>query len=193
MTATSCDFSVYLLCWRKHGGLQYIGLSQDVDHRVNEHQKARRLPFAQFGNPVVEILHSGLDVYTACAVERREILARRTMMPHGYNESLGGEYPGPRRDALFNPDHLGRLSRAVIGVEHMDGSVHEEEAGDLAASGVNAVLARYWDACSVVVALRRHGASVVQIARRTGLGHGYIYGMLRDAESKMSVDKPGDP
>ena len=192
MTASGSEFVVYLLCWRRHGGLQYIGLSQDVDRRVNEHRKARRLPFAQFGNPVVEVLHSGLDLYTACAVERREIIACRTMTPHGYNESLGGEYAGARRDARFNPDHLERLSRAAIGVEHMDGASHEEEAGNLAASGVNAVMDRYWDACSVVVALRGHGAPIAQIARRAGLGHGYIYGMLRDAESKMGVDKSGD-
>ena len=65
-------------------------------------------PTSKLGNPVVEVLHSGLDLYTACAVERREIIARRTMTPHGYgvlDESLGGEYAGARRDARFNPDH----------------------------------------------------------------------------------------
>ena len=97
---------------------------------------------------MVEVLHSGLDLYVACAAERREIIARRTMTPHGYNKSLGGEYAGPRRDALFNPDHLERLSRAAIGVKRMDGAAHEREAGSLAVSGVDAVMDRYWDACA---------------------------------------------
>ena len=30
MTASGSEFVVYLLCWRRHGGLQYIGLSQDL-------------------------------------------------------------------------------------------------------------------------------------------------------------------
>ena len=115
MTAGRRKFSVYLLCWRRHGGMQYIGMSQDVDRRINEHRKLRRLPFAQLGDPEVEVLHFGLDVYAACAAERREILARRTMTPLGYNDSLGGEYAGPRRDVLFSSDHLHRLSRAVVG------------------------------------------------------------------------------
>ena len=40
---------------------------------------------------------------------------------------------------------------------------------------------RYWEARSVVVELWRSGVYVGRIARRAGLGHGYIYGMLRDA------------
>ncbi len=123
---------MYLLCWRRRGGLQYIGMSQDVDRRLNEHRKARRLPFVQLGDPAVEVLHTGLDLYAACVAERREIMARRTMTPHGYNESLGGDYAGPRRDALFNSDHLQRLSRAAVGMERMDGATHEEEAESLA-------------------------------------------------------------
>ena len=63
----------------------------------------------------------------------------------------------------------------------MDRSTHEEEAGTLAASGAEAVMERYWEACSVVVELWRSGVYVGRIARRAGLGHGYIYGMLRDA------------
>ena len=63
----------------------------------------------------------------------------------------------------------------------MDGATHEEEAGGLAASGVEVVMERYWEACSVVVELWRSGVYVGRIARRAGLGHGYIYGMLRDA------------
>ena len=39
----------------------------------------------------------------------------------------------------------------------------------------------YAQACSVVVELWRSGVYVGRIARRAGLGHGYIYGMLRDA------------
>ena len=35
---------MYLLCWRRHGGLQYIGMSQDVDRRITAHRKAGRLP-----------------------------------------------------------------------------------------------------------------------------------------------------
>ena len=175
---------MYLLCWRRRGGLQYIGMSQDVDRRLNEHRKARRLPFVQLGDPAVEVLHTGLDLYAACVAERREIMARWTMTPHGYNESLGGDYAGPRRDALFNSDHLQRLSRAAVGMERMDGATHEEEAESLAACGVEAVMERYWEACSVVVALQRHGAPITQIARRAGLGHGYIHGMLRDAREK---------
>ncbi len=172
---------MYLLCWRRHGGLQYIGMSQDVDRRINAHRKAGRLPFAQLGGPAIEVLHFGLDVYAACDAERREIMARRTMTPHGYNESSGGEYGGSRSDTLFSSDHLHRLSRAAVGVERMDRATHEEEAGSLAASGVEAVMERYWEACSVVVELWRSGVYVGRIARRAGLGHGYIYGMLRDA------------
>ena len=175
------SWSVYLLCWKRHGGLQYIGISQDVDRRINAHRKAGRLPFAQLGGPAIEVLHFGLDVYAACEAERREIMARRTMTPHGYNESLGGEYAGSRRDTLFSSDHLQRLSRAAVWVERMDGTTHEEEAGSLAASGVEAVMERYWEACSVVVELWRSCVHVARIARRAGLGHGSIFGMLRDA------------
>ena len=178
------EYSVYLLCWRRHGGLQYVGMSQDVDHRVDEHRKARRLPFAQLGYPAGEVLHSGLDIYAACDAERREIRARRTMTPHGYNESLGGDYAGPRRDALFNTNHLQRLSRAAVGVEHMDGATHEEEAENLAAAGVEAVMERYWKACSTVVALQRRGVPITQIARSAGVGHGYVHGMMRDVTKK---------
>ena len=178
------EFSVYLLCWRRYGGLQYVGLSQDIDRRINDHRKAQQLPFAQFGDPLVQILHSGLDLYAACAAERREIMVRRTMTPHGYNESLGGDYAGPRRDALLSSDHLQRLSRAAVGVERMDGAMHEEDAVSLAEAGVEAVMARYWEACSVVVALQRRGAPIPQIARRAGVGHGYIHGMLRDAKNR---------
>ena len=131
-------------------GLQYIGMSQDVDRRINAHRKAGRLPFSQLGDPAIEVLHFGLDVYAACDAERREIMARRTMTPYGYNESSGGEYAGSRSDTLFSLDHLHRLSRAAVGVERMDRATHEEEAGSLAASGVEAVMERYWEACSVV-------------------------------------------
>ena len=181
MRAERGSWSVYLLCWRRHGGLQYIGMSQDVDRRINAHRKAGRLPFAQLGDSAIEVLHFGLDVYAACDAERREIMARRTMTPHGYNESSGGEYAGSRSDTLFSADHLHRLSRAAVGVERMDRATHEEEAGNLAASGVEAVMERYWEACSVVVELWRSGVYVGRIARRAGLGHGYIYGMLRAA------------
>ena len=130
MRAEKGSWSVYLLCWRRHGGLQYIGMSQDVDRRINAHRKAGRLPFAQLGDPVVEVLYFGLNVYAACDAERREIMARLAMTPHGYNESSGGEYAGSRSDTLFSSDHLHRLSRAAVGVERMDRSTHEEEAGD---------------------------------------------------------------
>ena len=73
-TPAGGEFSVYLLCWRRRGGLQYIGMSQDVDRRLNEHRKARRLPFVQLGDPAVEVLHTGLDLYAACVAERREIM-----------------------------------------------------------------------------------------------------------------------
>ena len=102
---------------------------QDIDRRINAHRKAGRLPFAQLGDPAVEVLHFGLDVYAACDAERREIMARRTMTPHGHNESSGGEYAGSRSDTLFSSDHLHRLSRTAVGVERMDGATHEEEAG----------------------------------------------------------------
>ena len=110
MRAEKGSWSVYLLCWRRHGGLQYIGMSQDVDRRINAHRKAGRLPFAPLGDPAVEVLHFGLDVYAACDAERREIMARRAMTPHGYNESSGGEYAGSRSDTLFSSDHA-----AVVG------------------------------------------------------------------------------
>ena len=70
---------MYLLSWRRHGGLQYIGMSQDVDRRINAHRKAGRLPFAPLGDPAVEVLHFGLDVYAACDAERREIIAQSDM------------------------------------------------------------------------------------------------------------------
>ena len=155
---------MYLLCWRRHGGLQYIGMSQDVDRRINAHRRAGRLPFTKLGDPAIEVLHFGLNVYAACDAERREIMARRTMTPHGYNESLGGEYAGSRSDTLFSSDHLYRLSRAAVGVERMDRATHEEEAGTLAASGVEAVKERYWEACSVVVELWRSGIYEGRIA-----------------------------
>ena len=69
MSAERGSWSVYLLCWRRHGGLQYIGMSQDVDRRINAHRKAGRIPFAQLGDPAVEVLHFGLDVYAACDAE----------------------------------------------------------------------------------------------------------------------------
>ena len=152
-------------------------LSQDVDRRITAHRKAGRLPFAQLGDPAIEVLHFGLDVYAACDAERREIMARRTMTPHGYNESSGGEYGGSRSDTLFSSDHLHRLSRAAVGVERMDRATHEEEAGSLAASGVEAVMERYWEACSVVrssfgvVAFMwggSHDARVLDTATSTG-------------------------
>lgn len=192
MTTARGEYFVYLLCWKRHGGKQYIGMSQDVERRINEHRRLGRLPFTQLGDPDIEILHSGLDVYDACATERREIMARRTMKPHGYNDSLGGEYAGPRRDVLFSSDHLNRLSRATVGIEHMDGDAHEDEAGNLAAAGVDAVMGRYWAACFVVVALQRNGISVGRIAKRAGLGHGYIYGMLRDMQNKRGIGQRSD-
>ena len=181
MRAESGAWSVYLLCWRRHGGLQYIGISQDVDRRINAHRKADRLPFTKLGDPGIEVLCFGLDVYAACDAERREIMARRTMTPHGYNESLGGEYAGSRSDTLFGSDHLYRLSRAAVGVERMDRATHEEEARSLSASGVEAVMERYWEACSVVVELWHSGLYEGRIARRAGLGYGDIKGMLRSA------------
>ena len=66
MPAERGSWSVYLLCWKRYGGLQYIGISQDVDRRINAHRKAGRLPFAQLGGPAIEVLHFGLDVYAAC-------------------------------------------------------------------------------------------------------------------------------
>ena len=114
MSTERGSWSVYLLCWRRHGGLQYIGMSQDVNRRINAHRKAGWLPFAQLGSPTVEVLHFGLDVYAACDAERREIMARRTMTPHGYNESSGGEYAGSRSDTLFSSDHLHRPGRVNV-------------------------------------------------------------------------------
>ena len=161
---------MYLLCWKRHGGLQYIGMSQAVDRRINAHRKAGRLPFTQLGDPAIEILHFGLGVYAACDAERREIMARRTMTPHGYNESSGGEYAGSRSDTLLSADHLHRLSRAAVGVERMDRAPHEEEARSLAASGGEAVMERYWEACSVVVELW-HSGVYVGLYRTQFFGH----------------------
>ena len=117
MRAEKGSWSVYLLCWRRHGGLQYIGMSQDVDRRISAHRKAGRLPFAPLGDPAVEVLHFGLDVYAACDAERREIMARRAMTPHGYNESSGGEYAGSRSDTLYSSSsrhRFARLSTALL-------------------------------------------------------------------------------
>ena len=94
-------------------------MSQDVDRRNNAHRKAGRLPFTQLGDPAIEVLHFGLDVYAACDAERREIMARRTMTPHGYNESLGG---GVRGIAERYPVQLGpptsTISRGCRGGAH---------------------------------------------------------------------------
>ena len=59
----------------------------------------------------------------------------------------------------------------------MDRAPHEEEVRSLAASGGEAVMERYWEAFSVVVELWHSGVYVGRIARRAGLGHGYICGM----------------
>ena len=45
----------------------------------------------------------------------------------------------------------------------------------------------YAQACSVVVELWRSGVYVGRIARRAGLGHGYIYGMLRGCGGEPQI------
>ena len=76
--------------------------------------------------------------------------------------------------------YIGYLER-LSGWKRMDRATHEEEARSLAASGVEAVMERYWEACSVVVELWHSGLYEGRIARRAGLGYGDIKGMLRDA------------
>ena len=76
--------------------------------------------------------------------------------------------------------YIGYLAR-LSGWSAWTGPRTRRKQGSLAASGVEAVMERYWEACAVVVELWRSGVYVGRIARRAGLGHGYIYGMLRDA------------
>lgn len=57
--------------------------------------------------------------------------------------------------------------------------------GALAAAGKDAVLARYRLAVQIVVDMRGQGMPPARIASRAGLGHGQVYGMLRDAANVL--------
>ena len=94
-------YTVYLLDWTVVGGLRYVGMTTDLEARIEKHRTAGALPFQTLGEPDVSILADGLDIYSAAARERREIGERRTMTPSGYNHSAGGEYSGARRDKFL--------------------------------------------------------------------------------------------
>lgn len=195
-------YSVYLLDWSHIGGLRYVGLTKHLSARLARHRQRGGLGFA-LGPPRVSVLHEGLALYEATDVERREISARGTLAPSGYNQSSGGEYSGRRRDAKFGPAHLLRLSRAALAVLEMAGALSADEAvgrvaalvaparelsvGEtpekLAARGKAVVLDRYGLALAIMVGLRRRGIAVPHIAKRSGLGIGAVRGMLRDAGS----------
>ena len=84
--------AVYLLDWTVVGGLQYVGMTTDLEARIETHRRAGTLPFRTLGEPEVSILVDGLDVYSAAVRERREIEERRTMTPSGYSHSAGGDW-----------------------------------------------------------------------------------------------------
>ena len=171
---------MYLLDWTVVGGLQYVGMMTDLDARIETHRRAGTLPFRTLGEPEVSILADGLDVYSAAARERLEIGERRTMTPSGYNHSAGGEYSGARRDKFLGAAHVERLACATVAVSHLDGKAHEVDARKLVDQGTGKVLEHYLAACSVVAAMVRQGDHPMRIGRKTGLGTGQIYGMLRD-------------
>lgn len=187
-------YSVYLLDWSHIGGLRYVGLTKDLSARLARHKQKGGLGFA-LGPPRVSVLQDRLALYEATDLEGREIAARGTLAPSGYNQSSGGEYAGRRRDAKFGPAHLLRLSRAALAVLEMaDGlsagladlvvSARKLSAGEtperLAARGKDVVLDRYGLALAIVVGLRRRGLAVPHIAKRSGLGIGAVRGILRD-------------
>ena len=173
-------YAVYLLDWTMVGGLQYVGMTTDLDARIETHRRAGTLPFRTLGEPEVSILADGLDVYSAAARERREIGERRTMTPSGYNHSAGGEYSGARRDKFLGAAHVERLACATVAVAQLDGKAHKVDARKLVDQGTGKVLEHYLAACSVVAAMVRQGDHPMKIGRKTGLGTGQIYGMLRD-------------
>ena len=174
-------YTVYLLDWTVVGGRRYVGMTTDLVARIEKHRRtASALPFQTLGEPEVSILAEGLDVYSAATRERREIRERRTMTPSGYNHSVGGEYSGARRDKFLGAAHVERLARATIGVAHLDGKAHEVDVRKLAEQGTREVLEHYLAACSVVAAMVHQGDHPMKIGRKTGLGTGQIYGMLRD-------------
>ena len=173
-------YAVYLLDWTVVGGLQYVGMTTDLEARIETHRRAGTLPFRTLGEPEVSILVDGLDVYSAAARERREIGERRTMTPSGYNHSAGGEYSGTRRDKFLSAAHIERLARATVAVANLDEKAHEAHAQKLVDQGTGKVLEHYLAACSVVAGMVRQGNHPMKIGRKTGLGTGQIYGMLRD-------------
>lgn len=173
-------YTVYLLDWTVVGGLHYVGMTTDLEARIEKHRTAGVLPFQTLGEPEVSILADGLDVYSAAVRERREIGERRTMTPSGYNHSAGGEYSGARRDKFLGAAHVERLARATVAVAHLAGNAHEADARKLVAQGTGKVLEHYLAACSVVAGMVHQGDHPMKIGRKTGLGTGQIYGMLRD-------------
>ena len=179
-------YAVYLLDWTVVGGLQYVGMTTDLGARIETHRRAGTLPFRTLGEPKVSILADGLDVYSAAARERREIGERRTMTPSGYNHSAGGEYSGARRDKLLGAAHVKRLARATVAVAHLNGKAHEVAIRKLVDQGTGKVIEHYLAACSVVAGMVDQGDHPMKIARKTGLGTGQVYGMLRDIRENPS-------
>ena len=174
------SYTVYLLDWTVVGGLRYVGMTTDLKARLEKHRTAGALPFQTLGEPDVSILAEGLDVYSAAARERREIGERRTMTPSGYNHSAGGEYAGARRDKFLGAAHIERLALATVAVAHLDGKAHDVDARKLVEQGTGKVLEKYRAACSIVAGMVHKGDHPMKIGRKTGLGTGQIYGMLRD-------------
>ena len=178
---------MYLLDWTVAGGLRYVGMTTDLEARIEKHRRTGALPFQTLGEPDVSILADGLDVYSAAARERREIHERRTMTPSGYNHSAGGEYSGARRDKFLGAAHVKRLALATVAVAHLDGKAHDVDARKLVEQGTGKVLENYLAACSIVAGMVHQGERPMRIGRKTGLGTGQVYGMLRDISEKSAV------
>ena len=49
-------YAVYLLDWTVVGGLQYVGITTDLEARIETHRRAGTLPFRTLGEPEVSIL-----------------------------------------------------------------------------------------------------------------------------------------
>ena len=95
-----------------------------------------------------------------------------------------GEYSGARRDKFLGAAHVERLALATVAVGHLDGKAHDVDARKLVEQGSGRVLENYLAACSIVAGMVHQGDHLMKIGRKTGLGTGQVYGMLRDIGEK---------